>query len=137
MKAVFDTNTVVSALIFRGASAQVAEAWKSPQVQAFATPAVVAEYLRVVRYPKFGLSQAQSDGLLAESLLPFLRPATAFPGALPYPCKDQDDDIFLRAALGAKADWLVTGDAALLALNGRYRFRIGTPGSFLRALKSA
>lgn len=134
MKAVFDTNTVVSALLFRGHSARLADAWRDGAVKAFATPDVVAEYLRVFRYAKFGLSQAQSDGILAERLLPFLHPATAYAGVLTRPCQDPDDDILLRAALGAKVDWLVTGDAALLALNGRYRFKIGTPGALLKSL---
>lgn len=41
---------------------------------------------------------------------------------------DRDDEVVLATLLAAKADWLVTGDAALLALAGRYP--IATPAEF-------
>jgi predicted nucleic acid-binding protein len=33
---------------------------------------------------------------------------------------DRDDDLILATLLAAKADWLITGDTALLALRDRY-----------------
>ena len=47
--------------------------------------------------------------------------AVAVPG-------DRDDDVILATLVVAKADWLVTGDAALLALADRYP--IVTPAQF-------
>lgn len=37
---------------------------------------------------------------------------------LPVRCRDPKDDILLTTALGGNADYLVTGDNDLLALNG-------------------
>ena len=49
-------------------------------------------------------------------------------------CRDADDQIFLEAALAARADVLVTKDRALLELNRRRTralpFRIAPPGSW-------
>ncbi len=44
--------------------------------------------------------------------------------------RDADDEIFLRLALGAQADALVTGDRDLLELEGHYPFLILTPADF-------
>jgi putative PIN family toxin of toxin-antitoxin system len=41
---------------------------------------------------------------------------------------DRDDDAILATLIGAKADWLVTGDSALLALSDRYP--VVTPAQF-------
>jgi uncharacterized protein len=41
---------------------------------------------------------------------------------------DRDDDVILATLVVAKAEWLVTGDAALLALADRYP--IITPAEF-------
>ena len=47
-------------------------------------------------------------------------------------CRDPDDQKFLEAALAARAQFLVTKDAQLLALKKRVPFRILTPGEFFR-----
>jgi predicted nucleic acid-binding protein len=41
---------------------------------------------------------------------------------------DRDDDVILATLIVAKADWLVTGDMALLALAEKYP--IGAPAEF-------
>lgn len=44
-------------------------------------------------------------------------------------CRDRDDQIFLEAALAARADVLVTKDNELLRLARRLPFRVATPNS--------
>lgn len=53
-------------------------------------------------------------------------PAPLTPLSLPR-CADPRDQIFLEAALAARADFLVTKDRALLSLGRRVPFRIVTP----------
>ena len=43
--------------------------------------------------------------------------------------KDRDDDVILATLVAGKADWLITGDAALLALADPYP--ILTPSHFV------
>ena len=137
MKLVLDTNTVISALLFRGATSRLVEVWQQGGVRLLASPAMVAEYLRVLHYPKFELDEKLIAGLLNESLLPYLEPAVPARGRLAHPCADPDDDLFLRAALGGRAEALVSGDKAVLALDGRYPFRIYSPAQVLAALKAS
>jgi putative PIN family toxin of toxin-antitoxin system len=47
-------------------------------------------------------------------------------------CSDPDDDKFLEAAVAADADYVVSGDAALLSLKNHYGIRIVGPEQFLK-----
>ena len=49
-------------------------------------------------------------------------------------CSDPDDDKFLEAALAADADYVVSGDAALLRLKNHHRIQIVRPAQFLKLL---
>jgi putative PIN family toxin of toxin-antitoxin system len=48
----------------------------------------------------------------------------------PIICRDSNDQPFLDLAQSGKADVLVTGDRALLALSGQTPFSIMTPENF-------
>lgn len=89
------------------------------------------EYVRVLQYPKFGHAPEFIAAILQEGLLPWLEKTNEWKGRLPHPCRDPEDDLFLRAAMGARAAILVSGDPHLLELEGRYPFRILAPRAFL------
>ncbi len=75
--------------------------------------------MRVLNYTKFKLGQTKQEDLLGD-YLPYAESAKLphpLP-PLPSPCRDLDDEVFLHLALTAKADFLATGDADLLALLG-------------------
>jgi putative PIN family toxin of toxin-antitoxin system len=85
------------------------------------------ELIRVLDKPKFKLDRHMRDEVLngnvpyAEKIiLPDPLPV------LPVACRDRDDELFIHLALVAKADYLVTGDADLLALRGLVPFEIVT-----------
>ncbi len=121
---VFDTNVVVSALLFGGAATRrLRQLWRegdcTPLVCAFSA----AELLRVLAYPKFKLTVAEQEELLGD-YLPFARivkipdPAPAVPA-----CRDPHDMPFLHLAAASGAT-LVTGDADLLVLAADCSFPI-------------
>ena len=69
VRVVLDTNVVLSALVFRGGAAgQVRQAWQRGLILPLASRATVQELVRVLAYPKFRLSQAEQDELLADYL---------------------------------------------------------------------
>lgn len=132
MRAVFDTNVVISTLIFGRRLAWLRHAWASGAVTPVVCRESVAELLRVLAYPKIRLDAAERDALLAEYLpfaetfrLPEERPA------LPLACRDRDDAVFLHLALASGADVLVSGDKDLAVLAAAYR--VASPEA-LRAL---
>jgi len=49
-------------------------------------------------------------------------------------CSDPDDDKFLEAGMAADADYIVSGDVALLNLKNYRRIRIVRPVQFLQVL---
>ncbi|MCK9513890.1 MAG: putative toxin-antitoxin system toxin component, PIN family [Pigmentiphaga sp.] len=116
-RVVLDTNIVLSALLFsRGRLAWIRQAWQNHELQPVVCKETVSELLRVLAYPKFKLSPADQEELLAD-FLPYADVAllpSAWP-ALPA-CRDENDQVFLALAVAAGVDALVTGDADLLAL---------------------
>jgi len=116
-RVVLDTNVVLSALLFTtGRLAWLRHGWQRGAIRPLACRETTTELLRVLAYPKFGLSRAEQNVLLAEFLpsaeavrLPRRRPAVP-------PCRDPADEVFLVLTATAGADALVTGDKDLLAL---------------------
>lgn len=132
-RAVFDTNVVVSALVFGGpGTASLRGLWQQGVCVPLASAETAAELLRVLAYPKFRLSAQDREELLGD-YLPF---AEAF--ALPEPppevpdCRDPFDLPFLHLAAAARAP-LVTGDRDLLVLAGRSAIQIVRIEDFLAA----
>lgn len=112
MRAVFDTNVVISALIFGRRSGWLRQAWSAGDVVPVICRETAAELLRVVSYPKFRLDAAERDLLLGD-YLPFAETAV-LPNPLPplpVACRDRDDAVFISLAVASKADFLVSGDA--------------------------
>lgn len=129
-RVVFDTNTVVSALLFGGALSWLVEHWRSRVSVPLVSRATAGEFLRVLHYPKFGLSDAQTEAFAAR-YLPFAERVDIDEGALVLPdCRDPEDRMFLSLAEAGHADVLVTGDDDLLALREQTRFTVETPEQY-------
>jgi putative PIN family toxin of toxin-antitoxin system len=120
VRAVLDTNVVVSALLFPGGRpAQVRTAWQQGVFAPLASANTINELVRVLAYPKFRLSPDERDELLAD-YLPWIE-AVRVPEPAPRvpACRDPADVMFLQVAVAGRAECLVTGDADLLALAGK------------------
>lgn len=132
-RVVLDTNVVVSALVFEGPSNRLVAAWQQRRFRLLVSQQLLTEYLRVLHYPKFHLTQDDIRSLVEEELLPFITPVTV--SRVPrVVLADPSDDQVLGCAAAGKADVVVTGDRHLLAL-ARYKWvRIVTLADFLRQL---
>ncbi len=122
VRAVLDTNVVLSALVFRGGAAgQVRQAWQRGLVLPLASTATVQELVRVLAYPKFRLSQAEQDELLAD-YLPYAETVRIpkLPPTVPD-CRDVLDLPFMHLAVAGKAQVLVSGDHDLLIIAAEFQ----------------
>lgn len=130
VRVVFDTNIVISALLFRGEVGWLVDHWRSGASIAVISRPVANEFLRVLHYAKFGLSELQIEAV-ASLYLPYAERIDVDPyaGQLPQ-CRDPGDQMFLALAEAGRADVLVTGDADLLAMQGRIRCAIETPTAY-------
>jgi len=136
LHAVLDTNVVLSALVFReGPLASLRVAWQSGRFEPLVDRATASELVRVLAYPKFRLAPGEQEALLAE-YLPWCRVVATpkRPPAVPA-CRDPDDLSFLRLAVGGKADFVVTGDKALLEVGRRFVCPIVRAEEFLKVVE--
>jgi putative PIN family toxin of toxin-antitoxin system len=134
VRAVFDTNVVVSALVFGGRLRWLRQAWVSGAVMPIVCRETTTELLRVLTYPKFRLDAAAREALLAE-YLPFAE-VVPLPNPLPelpISCRDRHDTVFLHLAIAAAADLLISGDNDLAVLAGAYK--VASPGSLRERLE--
>ncbi len=109
-------------------------AWQSGRCIPLVSQATASELLRVLAYPKFKLSPADRDELLAD-YLPCCR-SVRIPTRLPKlpQCRDPDDQMFIELAHAGRADFLVTGDKDLLALAAQSVRSFLTTDAFLEHL---
>ena len=130
MRIVLDTNAVVSALLFRGVSSKLVSLWQNALITPLLSREILDEYLRVLSYPKFELSEKEIKGLIQEEILPFaevVKPKRR----LRVVRRDPSDNKFLECAIAGKASVIISGDKDLLSL-GRYRrIRLQSPAQFL------
>ena len=133
-RVVLDTNVVLSALVFpSGPSGEIRRAWQARAFVPLVSSDTASELMRVLAYPKFKLSAADREELLAD-YLPYTE-AVKIPEPPPKvpDCRDTFDTMFLHLATAGKANAIVTGDRDLLALAGQTNFRIVTLAEFFAA----
>lgn len=126
MRAVLDTNTVVSAFLWGGPPARLLAAAREQRLELATSAALLDELLDVLPRRKFarkleaaGLSVAQlvhRYGLLAQQVIPAHITARI--------AADPDDDAVLACALAAEATLIVSGDRHLLDLKHYHSIQI-------------
>ncbi len=134
-RVVLDTNLVLSALIFQsGRLAPLRLLWQKGIFVPLVSHATASELIRALGYPKFKLSDAGQEELLADYLPYCLTVKVPDPSPAVPACRDPADLPFLELALAGKADLLVTGDQDLLVPEGSFACRIVAAEAFLREL---
>ena len=121
LRVVFDTNVVLSALVFgKGRLAPIRDTWHRGACAPLVSSVTAGELIRALAYPKFGLSADDQSELLAD-YLPWCT-TVRIPAVPPkvLACRDPFDVPFLQLAVLGKADYLVTGDQDLLALASNF-----------------
>jgi putative PIN family toxin of toxin-antitoxin system len=130
LKVVIDTNVVISALLFGGGSGKLVASWQRGIIKPAASKKIIDKYLRVLTYPKFKLSEEEINYLLYQEIIPYFDIIDAQPGPRIVK-KDPEDDKFIRCALAAGAEYIISGDKHLLALKEYQKIRILSPSEFI------
>lgn len=140
VSAVVDTNILVSGLLRPGGHPRrLLRAWYDQAFTLLVSPALVAEYTRVLARPRLRVRYGLDPAAAADFLALVERRGMVITPRVPLPLavRDPKDDMVLAAALGGAADYLVTGDDDLLSLASDPRLgalRIRTVRAFLAAL---
>ena len=136
MRAVADTNIVVSGLLWHGPPRQVLDAARSGAIVLYTTREMLADLDDVLRCPKFAARLEQAavtpDSLiLGHAALTTLVPAASIG---PVIAADPDDDEVLACAVSAQAEAIISGDPHLLQLGEYQGIRMLTAVQFLAEL---
>jgi putative PIN family toxin of toxin-antitoxin system len=125
-RVVFDTTTVLSALLFEnGRLAWLRGHWRQAGCVPLLSRGTAAELTRVLAYPKFKLSAEDRLELLGD-YLPFCEVVEPWENCAQI-FRDAQDQPFLDLAHCGRAEVLVSGDHDLLALTGLTAFAIESP----------
>lgn len=118
MRAVIDTNVLVSALIRRqGASGQVLQHLRDGNFTILYSVPLMVELVNVLSRPRIQSKyHIQADDIIALINMIRLRGELVSPNQKIEACRDPKDNRFLEAAVEGKADTIVSGDADLLEL---------------------
>ena len=130
-KVVIDTNVIVSALLFGGKPGELIPLWENGRVEPIVTREIIDEYVRVLAYPKFELTEKEIRYLVYQQLLPYFHVVKTYTGQVIVQ-KDPSDDKFIRCAFAGNAKVVVSGDIHLLALKVYQDIRILSPAQFLK-----
>jgi uncharacterized protein len=133
MRAVADTNVVISGLLWNGPPRGVLDRARSGAVELFTSAILLAELEDVLSRRKLirrlRLVESSPHDLMLEytSLARVVHP----PAIQPIVLADPDDDAVLACAFAARADVVISGDEHLLSLPQEFGFRIVTATAFL------
>jgi len=138
LRLVADTNTVVSALLWRGAPHRLFEALETAELSFYTSRALVDELADVLTRRKLAravkATEKSVEALLAEyegfAQLVEPRPLRRPVG------RDPDDEAVIACALAARADLIVSGDHDLRVLKNYRRIRIVNAAEALRIIAS-
>lgn len=131
IRAVLDTSVLVSALLFEGPVGRLVPLWREGRFVPVVSKDILVEYLRVLAYPKFGLTADEITSLVEEVVLPFAVTVRTGGGKPSIIREDPEDDKFLYAAAAGKARFVVSGDRHLLPLGEHQGAKIVTARAFL------
>jgi uncharacterized protein len=136
LRLVFDTNVVLSALLWGGKPAQLLHAAVGPSVVLYSSQWLIDELAQSLGKPKLARRVAKL-AMTPEDLAANFRSLTVLVehGGLAQPVsRDPDDDFVLACGLAASADVIVTGDDDLLVLGAWQGIAIMTVSECLEVL---
>ena len=133
MRAVLDTNVVVSALLWGGTPERLIQAAIDGALELATSPALIEELREVLARPPLASRLTQERMRAEQAVSLYARLATQVsPLAIEkIVTADPDDDEVLACAIAARADLVVSGDRHLTALKTHRGIRILTPAQAL------
>ena len=136
MRAVIDTNVLVSALLWNGPPHALMANVREGLLEIAISPVLLAELSTVIGRSKFNAILVRAESTREQILTEIRKLAEVIePPPLPQPvCRDPDDDAVLALAIAAQVDWIISGDDDLLSLRSYAGIAIISPVEALAKL---
>jgi putative PIN family toxin of toxin-antitoxin system len=135
MKAVFDTNVLISALITAGKPKELFNKAVEGQIQLIISKSILKEFTQVSSDPRIRKYADQEDIIDFLKIIDRVAKITKVKSRFKAVVKDSDDDVVLRTAFDGKADCIVSGDKHLLSLGAFRGIKILNVDEMLTLLK--
>jgi uncharacterized protein len=130
VNAILDTNVLLSGFYFGGVPGQILQAWSEGRIGLVLSPPILSEYREagLELETKYGPTHFDS---FVSLLLVHAELVDAPANLATQVCSDPDDDKFLACALVSSAKVIISGDSALLAVNGWSELEVVRPRAFV------
>jgi putative PIN family toxin of toxin-antitoxin system len=135
IRAVYDCNVILSGIGWNGSARKCLKLVAERRVFLFVTDEILAEYEAVI--PETLAEEVPEVN--PHPKLAWIKSKARLVGASPLGkrrSRDAKDDVYLAAALGASAEYIVTYDKDLLDLDRPFGIEIIRPAEFLRRIKA-
>lgn len=138
-RVVFDTSTLIGALLVPDSAPQRALTLARQWYELCGSAATLAEFESVILRAKFDRYQDRATRQAFAALIRKHTQVFAIPDLaeerLPKPCRDPRDNKFLALALACEADFIVSSDADLISLNPYEGIAVINAVEFLAVVK--
>ena len=122
IKAIFDTNVLVSAWFWKGAESKLVELAEEGIIEVYTSLQLLAELKRALEYPKFRLERSEIDGICDYYVL-VLRIVEP-KHTINVIVEDPEDNRVIECADEVEADYIISGNHHLLNLKKHGNTRI-------------
>lgn len=133
MRAVVDTNVLISAIFWPGKPKQLLNKIRRGEITFLTSQALLSELKQVLtrKDKPFKLSEEEARRVLSaiRDLAEVIQPHSQVTR-----CRDEADNRVLECALDGRADWIITGDTHLLEMRSFEEIKITTVADFLRTV---
>lgn len=115
IRAVVDTNVFISSTLYEGPTSKLLSYWQQRRFIYLISKQILEEYIKVLSYPKFRLTEEEIKWIIQEELLPYVE-TVKIKTPVSVIKTDPSDNIFLSTAVEGKASFIISGDKHLLAV---------------------
>ena len=130
MRVVFDTNVLVAAFAADGLCAKLVRRANSKDFTLLLCPVIVEELKAVLKKKLSATEEEIQNAVALIREVGILAEKFPDPAKTPRVVKDPNDDLILFCAVMNEADFLVTGDNVLLAIQKHGKTKIIAPREF-------
>ena len=129
-KVVFDTNVLISAILFGGSPRKCLELAIEGEIELYLSKEIIREVEGVLSREKFNIAEENLRYIISslDSIAKFVSPKSK----LDIIKKDPQDNKLLECAIESESDFIISGDIHLLELSEFRKIKILKPAEFLK-----
>ena len=135
MRAVFDTNVLISAIITTGKPKELFQHAIKGHIQLVISKSILKEFSQISKDPRVRKYASEDDVIAFLKIIDKVTKITKVKSQFNAVKEDPDDDMVVRTAFDGKADYIVSGDKHLLSLGAYRGIRIINVDEMLTLLK--